>query len=237
MHIFYQPDIAIGQNILDEEESAHCCLSLRHKVGDTIHIADGKGRLYKARVTKAHGKKCEFGDAELLKEQAMPPSWVHLAIAPTKNTDRMEWMVEKLCELGVNEISFVQCNHSERKVQKTDRLDKKAISALKQSKNLYKTAIGELMPFEAFVKQIGTSKHFKAMAVVGEGLGHLYDLLPATSAGAIILVGPEGDFSPSEVALAAQQGFVQVSLGESVLRTETAGLIACHTSQLKLRKL
>lgn len=233
MHTFYHPEITQEQYILSPEESAHCCGSLRHRAGDQIRIVDGMGHLFEATITEASAKKCAFDQVIKLATQELTTR-IHLVIAPTKNMDRMEWMVEKLCEMGIAEISFVQCKHSERKVLKTDRLEKKAIAALKQSKNLFKTVIHPLTSFSTFIKQ-KPADTLGYIAVVEDGLPHLFDHIPSSTDTVQLLIGPEGDFFTEEISKAEQAGFRKVSLGDSVLRTETAGLLGCHTAALKMR--
>jgi 16S rRNA (uracil1498-N3)-methyltransferase len=149
--------------------------------------------------------------------------------------DRIEWLVEKAGEIGVDEISFIICRNSERKVLKTDRLDKKAVSAMKQSKNLFKMRINELEPFKLFIKRDFT-KSLKSIAVVESGLSHFKDHVANTqSEEVLLLIGPEGDFTTEETKLAEENGFVKVGLGASVLRTETAGLLGTYCAVLALR--
>lgn len=231
IHVFYAPQIGQGEYQLSPEESSHCVRTLRHKPGDLIHLVNGMGEKYEARIEGAHPKKCTVSQVQLLEKQAVATAIIHLAIAPTKNLDRIEWMVEKLCELGTPKVSFIQCRHSERKVLKLDRLERKTISALKQSGNLHQTQLSELVPFDAFITSLpeNVSKH---IAVVTEGLPHLLKSVDATANEIVILIGPEGDFSDQEVKAAIGAGFQPVSLGAGTLRTETAGLVACHTTML-----
>lgn len=230
-HVFYAPLASTGQLQLSPDESSHCVRTLRHKEGDLIHLVNGKGEKYAAVISDAHPKRCSLGQVKLIEQQALKRPVIHLAIAPTKNLDRIEWMVEKLCELGIPKISFIQCRHSERKVLKLDRLARKTISALKQSGNLHQMQLSELLPFDSFITSLpeNASKH---IAVVTDGLPHLLKSVDATANEVVILIGPEGDFSDKEVQAAAAAGFQPVSLGEGTLRTETAGLVACHTAQV-----
>ncbi len=230
-HVFYTPQISDGPCQLSPEESAHCVRTLRHTAGDLIHLVNGKGEKYEATISDAHPKKCIVHQASLIEKQDLKPPVIHLAIAPTKNLDRIEWMVEKLCELGIPKITFIQCQHSERKVLKLDRLERKTISALKQSGNLYQMQVSELISFEGFIASL-PEKVSKHIAVVTPGLPHLLRSIDATANEIVILVGPEGDFSDKEVMTATAAGFQSVSLGAGTLRTETAGLVACHTAML-----
>lgn len=230
MHLFYQdqlPEITY----LDLDESKHCIKVLRQEVGDEINIIDGKGTFYTAKITKAHHKKCEFEIIEIQKGQK-PSFHRHLAIAPTKNMDRMEWLIEKATEMGIDEISFFQSFHSERKVIKIDRLEKKAISAMKQSLKAKKPILNEMKNFNSILDNEQAVNKFIAF-VDFENKTHLKDLL-GNQQNTLILIGPEGDFTPDEVEQAASHGFKKVSLGNSRLRTETAALAAVHLMNLSM---
>ncbi|MEQ9298517.1 MAG: RsmE family RNA methyltransferase [Cyclobacteriaceae bacterium] len=233
MHVFYAPNIGSNELTLSAEESSHCIRTLRHKEGDRIHLVNGKGEKYEATIEEPHPKKCMVSQVQLLEKQELAKPIIHLAIAPTKNLDRIEWMIEKLCELGIPKVSFIQCHHSERKVLKLDRLARKTISALKQSGNLHQMQLSDLMPFHAFMGSLpeNVSRH---IAIVSEGLPYLLKCIDATVNEIVILIGPEGDFSDKEVKAAGEAGFQSVSLGKGTLRTETAGLVACHTAQVVL---
>ncbi|WP_296623482.1 16S rRNA (uracil(1498)-N(3))-methyltransferase [Marivirga sp.] len=230
MHLFYQdqlPEI----KFLDQAESKHCIKVMRRQVGDEINIIDGKGTFYKAKITNANPKKCEFEVTETTKE-AKPSFHRHLAIAPTKNMDRMEWLIEKATEMGIDEISFFQSFHSERKIIKIDRLEKKVISALKQSLKAKKPILNEIVPFNKVLDS--TSAEIKLIAYVDfENKVHMRNEL-SEEQNTLILIGPEGDFTPEEVDMAAGKGFEKVSLGNSRLRTETAALAAVHLMNLAM---
>lgn len=224
MLYFYQPDIDQGILKLTDEEHQHCTKVLRKVEGDQIGIFDGKGGKYSARLTCISKKESSFAIEE--SEQIAPKSfYCHIAIAPTKNTDRIEWFVEKACELGIDEISFILTSNSERSKLRIDRLEKKAISALKQSKSGFLTRINELVKFKDFVNQPNQVEKF--IAVVEDNLPYLSTVLSAKTP-ITLMIGPEGDFSPEEVQVAVTCGYQKISLGQSVLRTETAGLMACH---------
>ncbi|WP_425390838.1 16S rRNA (uracil(1498)-N(3))-methyltransferase [Ekhidna sp.] len=223
MTIFYKKDIESGSNTLPEEESKHCALVLRHKVGDNIRIFDGKGAVYESKLTLISKKVCEFEIIDKKKEQ--PKDFkIHLAIAPTKNMDRMEWLIEKLSEIGVDEVSFIQTQHSERKKMRFDRLEKKAISAMKQSGNPFLIQINEIVTLEDFLSNCDEEQRF--IAHVDETHTYVSGLVKPKHP-ICILIGPEGDFSPFEVDSAKSSGFKPVSLGHNTLRTETAGFVAC----------
>ncbi len=224
MIYFYHPDINDGSLELPEDEHQHCSRVLRKSAGDEVGIFDGRGGEFHVRLTEVSKKKTQF---EIIERKKMDrkPFYNHIAIAPTKNTDRIEWFVEKACELGVDEISFILTKNCERNKLRIDRLEKKAVSALKQSKNGYLTKINELIKIKDFIsKAQADSKH---IAVVEQGLPY-YGTLIEKHANILTLIGPEGDFTAQESELAEASGFQKVSLSKSVLRTETAGLMASH---------
>lgn len=230
MALFYAPDITDSWE-LPEEEAAHSIRVLRLSVGSEIEITDGKGHFYKAEISSIAGKHCYVQAKETIEQ---PKGWqgrVHIAIAPTKNIDRIEWMVEKAVEIGLDEITFLNCRFSERKVVKTDRIERIVVSAMKQSLKPYKTLVNELVDFKKFIASPVEGAKYIAHCYEGEKL-LLKDVLQAGES-ATVLIGPEGDFSPEEVELAIKAGYRPVSLGNSRLRTETAGLVACHTYIMK----
>lgn len=230
MHLFYQeqlPEI----KYLDQDESKHCVKVLRMQAGDEINIIDGKGTFYKATITEAHPKKCQFEIIETSAERS-PSFHRHLAIAPTKNMDKMEWLVEKATEMGIDEISFFQSFHSERKVIKIERLEKKVVSAMKQSLKARKPILNEILPLGKILNNIKAEN--KLIAYVDfENKIHMKNEL-SDEQDTLILIGPEGDFTPEEVDLAIKNGFKKVSLGNSRLRTETAALAAVHLMNLAM---
>ncbi|WPP49676.1 16S rRNA (uracil(1498)-N(3))-methyltransferase [Catalinimonas niigatensis] len=230
MFIFYQPGIDQEEHYLDKEESRHCIKVLRKQEGDSIQIADGKGHFYQAVISQANDKKCTFS---ITKTSIIPKDnfSIHIALSPTKNIDRTEWFVEKAVEIGVHHISFILCENSERKVLKLDRLERKAISAMKQSQHAYLPEIHPLISLQSFLKQQATEAE-KYIAYLGDEPSP--QLINATQArqNYVVLIGPEGDFSSKEVKMAVENGFKAVSLGNSRLRTETAGIVACHSLQL-----
>lgn len=225
MQLFYQPNIIKGIYELDAEESRHCVKVLRKQAGHTIHLTDGKGSFYTARIVRADPRQCTF---EIIDQTtAIKKDYhIHIAIAPTKNLDRTEWFVEKAVELGVDEISFVICENSERKDLKLDRMERKAISALKQSLKARLPTLYPVVPFPQFLEKSAMEEKYIAYVALENPSPSLKSLLqPNRSYG--VLIGPEGDFSQEEIALALQKGFQPVSLGQSRLRTETAGIAAC----------
>jgi 16S rRNA (uracil1498-N3)-methyltransferase len=229
MQLFYQPNIPEGIHYLDDEESRHAVKVLRLTEGSEIQLTDGKGSFYQARITKANPKKCEF---EIINQSKQTPhrTFRHLAIAPTKNLDRIEWFLEKAVELGIDRITFLNCEHSERKVLKLDRLEKKAVSAMKQSGQAFLPQLDEMTALKPFLKEAKADNKFIAYVDFGNE-AHLKDLVQSDQSN-LILIGPEGDFSPKEVELALEAGFIKVSLGLNRLRTETAGIAAVHLMNL-----
>jgi 16S rRNA (uracil1498-N3)-methyltransferase len=226
MLLFYAPDMAANPQ-LPETEAQHCLKVLRMKTGDTVHLTDGKGNFYKAEIADAHPKHC---DLRILETLPQPPLWkgkIEIALAPTKNMERIEWFAEKATEIGIDKISFLQCRYSERKDIKTERINKILISAMKQSVKARLPELEEITDFKKFIKQEFDGQKFIAHCYPGDKklLSQAYH----RTGNVLILIGPEGDFSEEEVALAEAQGFVSITLGESRLRTETAALAACHT--------
>ena len=231
MALFYVPDIAERWE-LSEEEAAHCLRVLRLAVGDKLDITDGKGTLYKAEISSIQGKHCYVEAGEVIEK---PKNWcgnIHIAIAPTKNIDRIEWLAEKATEIGLDGLTFLNCRFSERKVVKADRIERIVVSAMKQSLKYTKPVVGEMVDFKKFVTAPREGAKYIAHCYDDSERVLLKDVL-REGEDATILIGPEGDFSPEEVELAVKNGFTPVSLGSSRLRTETAGLVACHTFILK----
>ncbi len=228
MDDFYLPEMATTSK-LEGDEFKHCTRVLRKKAGDLIGVFDGNGQYFTTKIGSVGKDHCTL---EIVDQQTLPqkPFYTHLVIAPTKSMDRMEWMVEKLGEIGIDEITFIYTQHAERPKMKLDRLEKKAISAMKQSKSGYLIKVNPLIRFSEFVKNSKNIRH-KYLAAVRHGIPTLQKLLsPGHSA--TILIGPEGDFSENEINLASHEGFELVSLGKNTLRTETAGLMACHIVNL-----
>ena len=229
MYLFYTPHIAVS-HCLSEEESAHCVRVLRYTLGDEILLTDGQGTTYTARITNPHPKHCEF---EILSSEKQAPNHafrLYIAIAPTKNVERVEWMVEKCTEIGVDEITPILCRFSERKQLRTDRLEKIILSAAKQSLTPYLPKLNELTPYDELIRRATEQDRFIAHCYKNEKR-ELKDLIRKGNS-VLVLIGPEGDFSEQEVQDALSLGFLPVSLGNSRLRTETAGVVACHTAVL-----
>lgn len=229
MNQFYQPLIQEGIFYLNEEESKHCVRVLRKAKGDKIRLTDGKGFFYDALITKPDTKQCEFEITEKIPEQVRPFT-VHIAISPTKNADRMEWFVEKAVEIGVAKITFIECKNTERSNLKLERIEKVALSAMKQSLKASYPVIQGLTKLTDFLKTSSEDQKFVAY-VDQSNPYHLKNLVKPSST--LVLIGPEGDFTHQELIFAIEAGFIKVSLGNSRLRTETAGLVACSILNLQ----
>ncbi len=229
MHVFYTPDIQVS-NELPEEEAQHCTRVLRLNIGDEITLTDGKGNFYQAEITAATNKRCQVAIKETRYQEPLWPCHLHIAIAPTKNMDRNEWFAEKATEIGLDELTFLNCRFSERKVIKTERISKILVSAIKQSLKARLPKLNEMTDFHTFIQQDFKGQKFIAHCYEGEKKQLKEALTPGEDA--LVLIGPEGDFSEEEVQKAIEHGFVPISLGKSRLRTETAALVACHTLNL-----
>lgn len=230
MHLFYTPNISGTEYILNEEESKHCVKVLRLKQNDIIYLVDGNGGFYKAAISSISGKQCHLKIIETYKAYGKRNYRLHVAIAPTKNIDRIEWFVEKATEIGIDEITPIICQRSERKIIKTERLEKIAIAAIKQSVKAYLPKINETLSFIDFIKRQNTT--LKCIAhCLPENKQNLKSIIKSSN-DILILIGPEGDFTSQEIELALKHNYIPVSLGESRLRTETAGITACVTVNL-----
>lgn len=217
--------------MLDESESGHVVRVLRKSEGDIISLTDGKGKIAQATITQAHPKKCAFTILEITEVPSSQPYSVHLVIAPPKASDRLEWMLEKLVETGVNEITFLQTEHSERKQINIDKLRAQVISAIKQSGQAWMPTLNDMISFSSFITSVSSDQKYIAY-LSQDKLPHL-SKKAQTNGSVMILIGPEGDFSENEISKALENGFSGVSLGESILRTETAGFLAVNMIHLK----
>lgn len=251
---FYVPDAA-NQVELPAEEATHALRVLRLKGGDEIFLMDGEGSFFRAEVTAASSKRCLYEIKEEMPQQRAWKGHIHLAIAPTKMMERIEWMAEKATEIGFDELSFLNCQFSERKVVKTPRIDKIVISAVKQSHKAWKPVVNELVSFKEFIQTPRPGRKFIChcyeevekkdfFTEISSILNEAPAPAPAPAAtespnvdvaDITVLVGPEGDFSIDEVRLALENGYESVSLGTSRLRTETAGLVAVHMAHIARR--
>jgi len=229
MHLFYCPDISDHLYTLNEDESKHCIRVLRLQKRDIIHLTDGKGKLFRTTLIDDHPKHCTVEILETKSEYGKRNFNLHMAVAPTKNISRYEWFLEKATEIGINHITPIICEHSERKEVKVNRLERVVLAALKQSLKAYMPVIDEATKFNELLKKDFEGQKFIAYC---EGETKLLKQVYKAGNNALILIGPEGDFSPEEVGLAEKAGFIPVSLGSSRLRTETAAIAACHTFNL-----
>jgi len=227
MQLFYTPDIdpKNSQYFLSEEESKHSIKVLRMAVGDKLQLIDGRGGLYEAEITDAHPKRTILKINSVITEYGKRNHYLHIAIAPTKNMERLEWFLEKATEIGIDEISLIICQRSERKEAKIERLDKILTSAIKQSLKAYHPVLNEAVSFHNFLSKSFDGQKFIAHCIPGNK-ANLKDVIEPKGR-YLILIGPEGDFAPAEVDEALQQGYKAITLGESRLRTETAALEAC----------
>lgn len=229
MNLFYQPLIPQGALHLDPDESRHAIKVLRKRNGDLISVTDGKGVFYEGIITDADARQCTF-DIHSTTTGTKKNFRIHIGISPTKNADRIEWFVEKSVEFGVDEITLLQCDHTERQHLKVERLNKTAVSAMKQSLKATLPIIHPITDFKNVL--ISTNDEQKYIAHVdGRNQQHLQQLVEG-GLSYLVLIGPEGDFSTDELTLAGAHGFKKVSLGPSRLRTETAGIAACHILNL-----
>ena len=233
VRFFYVPD-APKQAELPPDEAMHAMRVLRLKGGDEMFLMDGKGNYYRAEVTIAATHHCYYQIKECLPQEPQWKGHRHLAIAPTKTLERIEWMMEKATEVGVDEVSFLNCQFSERRLLKTTRLEKIAISAMKQSHKAWKPELNEMEHLKHFLELPRKGKKY---------IAHCYNEIPRTylfdellkneeDEEVTVMIGPEGDFSYEEVKECMEKGYQSVHLGESRLRTETAGLVAVLMMQL-----
>ena len=223
MNIFYEPT---KQHFLGEIESRHCIKVLRKKVGDEIVVVDGIGNWNECKITVANPKRCEFEIVSTKSDGQNRDYHLHIAVAPTKNIARFEWFLEKATEIGVDEITPILCEHSERKIIKPERLQKVLVSAMKQTLKATLPTLNELTSFGKFVKSAESFDGLKCFGDLDEKNVHLKSAIKNEKR-ITILIGPEGDFSEAEFDLARKSNFSSVSLGKSRLRVETAGVMAC----------
>lgn len=221
MHLFYDPRIQGDTLELEEQESKHAIRVLRLGKGDPLILVDGRGGWYEAVIEDDHAKHCRIRILSRTEGYQAPGYELHMAVAPTKNTDRFEWFLEKATEIGISEITPIICKHSERKQVKMERLDRILVSAMKQSLKAYKPRLNPPMDFREFIEQKGegTLAMAHCYPLDRKGINEL-----ALEGNYTFLVGPEGDFSEEEIAEALRAGYTPVTLGGSRLRTETAAL-------------
>lgn len=239
MNLFYSSEINAEtiHATLPEEESAHAIRVLRMKAGDVIFITDGKGFFYEGKITNPHPKKCGVKIVRFIAPSSLPSFHLNIAIAPTKSIDRFEWFLEKASEIGCDEIVPIQCRHSERTTIKTERLNKVLIAAMKQCLKPKSPLLHELIDFKQFISSFRTFVGQKFIAHIPElsesefppknPTGTALNAIYRKGENVLIAIGPEGGFSEEEIRLAEKSGFITVSLGNSRLRVETAGIMAC----------
>ena len=226
MHIFYTPDITDTTYTLNEEESKHCVRVLRLGAGTIVNLVDGVGGFYTAEITSDNPKKVSLKVIDVQRGFQKRNHYLHIAVAPTKNIDRIEWFLEKATELGIDEITPIITDRSERRVVKEDRLNKVITSAVKQSIKAYHPKLNDAISLESFLKNEFNGDKFIAHCIDGGEKKYISDMVKLHQR-YTILIGPEGDFTPEEVDLALNKGFKALTLGENRLRTETAALSVC----------
>ena len=227
MNLFYAPYLTEPAFILTEEESKHIVRVLRKSAGDIVFFTDGLGYIYRCVIKEANPKKCLIEIIEKTAGNDKRYFKLHIAIAPTKNITRFEWFLEKSTEIGIDSITPIICSHSERKEVKTHRLNKVITSAMKQSLKTHHPKLEEKVSFKEIINIPFDGQKFIAYIDDSVTLELSKAYIPGQDV--IVLIGPEGDFSPEEVKQAFEKGFIPVRLGTSRLRTETAGIVACHT--------
>ena len=230
MQLFYNPQInSIEKEItFSREESKHIVKVLRKNTGDTLYITNGTGSLFECKITLATPNKCIAKGLKEIK-QPVPKIKIHIAVAPTKMNDRLEWFLEKATEIGITEITPIICNHSERKVVKTERLQKIIQSAAKQSLRYHFPVINQTISFKDFITTHKNKHLFIAHCDEQKKQSLKSKIKPNNNTSYTVLIGPEGDFSIDEIRLALQNNYEPVSLGNTRLRTETAALVATHS--------
>ncbi len=226
---FYQPDIELGE--LTKDDTQHAVRVLRMREGDELWLMDGRGTFCRAEISIVSNHRCAYRVVERLPQSRVWKGHLHLAMAPTKLNDRIEWLAEKATEIGFDELTFLNCQFSERRVVKEERIDKILISAMKQSRKAWKPVLNGMTDFQRFVTEERSGQKFICHCYEGDK-PFLMDVL-CQGEDATVLIGPEGDFSVDEVRLAEANGYKAVSLGRSRLRTETAALVAVHLMQIK----
>jgi 16S rRNA (uracil1498-N3)-methyltransferase len=230
--IFFSRKIENGLAQLEAEEAGHCIAVMRKKLGDKVAVVDGNGSFFDGEIAEINKKTVSIRLFLEQKNFNTRPFSLHIACAPTKNLDRFEWFLEKTTEIGIEKITPIKCRRSERTTLRTDRCEKILVAAMKQSLHASLPEISELIDFQSFIKQFSDKSQRFIAYCNDENLPSLQSILRENE-DAIILIGPEGDFAPEEIDLAQKSGFVGINLGKTRLRTETAGVVACHTFALK----
>lgn len=231
MQLFYTPDINSDEYTLSKEESRHCIQVLRKKIGDIIYLVDGKGGYYKATLIGDNPKSCHLKIDNIERNYGKSDIHIHIAIAPTKMNERFEWFLEKSTEIGINEITPIICEHSERKVLKLERMNKILVAAMKQSKQAYLPKLNAAVSFDSFVSNNTIEERYIANCAENDKKKQLKEVIKKGT-DTLVLIGPEGDFSQKEINYAMRHGFSSVSLNKNRLRTETAAIVSCNTINL-----
>ena len=227
-NLFYQSNFSVTNLQLNPEESYHIIKVLRYKSGDDIHLTDGQGNLFHCQLVDNNPKSCLL---KILTQENKPKPdyFIHIALSPTKSSDRTEWFVEKAVEIGIQKISFIQTSNGERDRVNIERINKVAVAAMKQSHQLWLPEMEGMIPFHEILKSNAQQKFIASAIKKSEK--HL-SLEAKKNSSYLVLIGPEGDFTPDELEKSIDAGFSIVSLGNSILRTETAGIVACHILNL-----
>jgi 16S rRNA (uracil1498-N3)-methyltransferase len=224
--VFYSNQIRDNLALLDEQESRHCILVLRLNKGDHVHLVDGAGNLYKGSIETPDPRACRIRINEIKRDHLSRKYYLHLAIAPTKSTNRFEWFVEKATEIGVDEITPLICERSERKEIRMDRFHKILLAAMKQSGRATLPKLNLPVDFKTFIRYPGKGRRLIAHCNVAAK--RYAGILGTDIMDWLVMIGPEGDFSDAEISSAREEEFLEISLGDAVYRTETAGIIACQ---------
>ena len=229
MQVFYAPEISGNNYVLNETESKHCVKSLRMTAGTSVKLIDGKGNLYEGVISDPNPKRCLIAITKTLNDFEKRNYHLHIAISPLKNSERFEWFVEKSVEIGIDEITPLICHRTEKQSVKTERIEKIIISAMKQSLKAIDTVLNPPRYFDEFIAEQVNS--VKMLAHCNELHNNRISISQACKKGdnAVILIGPEGDFTETEIEAAIKHNFTSIHLGKSRLRTETAGIVACHS--------
>lgn len=226
MQLFYAPEITLPRYTLPEEESKHCIRVLRMVEGDELHLTDGQGTMHRCKVVDANAKRCTVEVVESIAEYEKLPYRLTMAVAPTKNIDRFEWFLEKATEVGIAEVYPIECSHSERRHIKSEREEKVITAAVKQSLKAYHPTLHELTPVKQLMAMPFDGDKYIAHCDQSFGEKPYLGKIAKKERDTLILIGPEGDFSPEEINFALQNGFKPISLGKQRLRTETAAVVS-----------
>ena len=229
MELFFSDNINNDIIILDSQESRHCIKVLRKSVGDSVNVIDGIGNFYKGELVLISKKSCQIKINEVINDYGRKKYYIHIAISPIKNHDRLEWFIEKSVEIGIDEISFIQCERTIRKNIKLERINRIAITAMKQTLKAKLPKINKIESFSSFLDRTSEDMKFICHLENNErkDLFSFKDSI-INSSHSCILIGPEGDFTSQEISLSQKNNFIPISLGDSRLRTETAGIVSCN---------